>query len=91
MKYRYRAVERFWDELLTVCLLLKRNLRAKTWKTFKEDPFDPRLRTHKIQRAFSELRPRFTPLEMKGDCAAVLSDGENRSSLWLSARMTLQR
>jgi hypothetical protein len=49
MKYGYRAVERFWTSFYRLSPAQKESAR-KAWKIFKEDPFDPRLRTHKIQR-----------------------------------------
>lgn len=53
MKYRYRAVERFWTSFYRLNPAQKESAR-RAWKIFKEDPFDPRLRTHKIQRLSAE-------------------------------------
>ena len=49
MKYRYRAVERFWTSFYRLSPAQKESAR-KVWLIFKEDPFDTRLRTHKIHR-----------------------------------------
>jgi len=54
MKYRYRAVERFWTSFYRLSPGQKESAR-KTWRIFKEDPFDPRLRTHKIQRLSAQF------------------------------------
>jgi len=49
MSYRYRAAERFWRGFYRLGSAQKESVR-KAWKIFQEDPFDPRLRTHKIHR-----------------------------------------
>jgi hypothetical protein len=49
MKYRYRASERFWTSFYRLAPAQK-DLCRKAWKIFKENPFDHRLRAHKIQR-----------------------------------------
>lgn len=55
MKYRYRAVERFWTSFYRLSPDQKESVR-KAWKIFKEDPFDPRLRAHKIQSLSAHYR-----------------------------------
>jgi len=49
MKYRYRAVEPFWTQFYRLRSRQKEATR-RAWKIFKEDPFDPRLRPHKIHK-----------------------------------------
>ena len=49
MSYRYRAAERFWTNFYRLGSAQKQSAR-NAWKIFKEDPFDPRLNTHKIHR-----------------------------------------
>ncbi len=49
MKYRYRTAERFWTSFYRLDADQKAAAR-KAWLIFKENPFDPRLRPHKIQR-----------------------------------------
>jgi hypothetical protein len=39
----------------------------KAWKIFKEDPFDPRLRTHKIQRLSAQYGRPIYAVEIEGD------------------------
>lgn len=55
MRYRYRAVERFWTSFYRLAPAQKESAR-RAWIIFKEDPFDPRLRTHKIQRLSAQYR-----------------------------------
>jgi hypothetical protein len=49
MRYRFRAVERFWTSFYRLSPADK-ELARKAWSIFKENPFDPRLEAHKIQR-----------------------------------------
>ena len=49
MKYRYRATEKFWTSFYRLDPPQKESCR-RAWQIFKENPFDPRLYTHKIQR-----------------------------------------
>lgn len=47
MNYRYVAVEPFWESFYDLTSAQKEATR-RAWKIFKENPFDPRLGTHKI-------------------------------------------
>jgi len=81
MKYRYRAVERFWTSFYRLPPAQKESAR-KTWKTFKEDPFDPRLRTHKIQRLSANYGRTIYAIEIEGDLRSLFYlDGETVVSL----------
>jgi Txe/YoeB family toxin of Txe-Axe toxin-antitoxin module len=48
MRYRYEPSARFWKSFAKLTAEQKDRTRA-IWTIFKEDPFDPRLGTHKIQ------------------------------------------
>jgi len=79
MKYRYRRGGAVLDELITRCLLDQKESARKNVENFKEDPFDRRLRTHKIQAAFRKPTvARLCPLKLKAISLAVYLDGENR-------------
>ena len=52
MSYRYRVVEPFWTHFYRLGDAQKDAAR-RAWKIFKENPFDPRLRTHKIHKLSS--------------------------------------
>lgn len=45
----YRATEAFWESFYDLRGAQKESVR-RAWLIFKEDPFDPRLRAHKIHR-----------------------------------------
>jgi hypothetical protein len=81
MKYRYRAVERFWTSFYRLPPAQKESAR-KTWKIFKEDPFDPRLRTHKIQRLSANYGRTIYAIEIEGNLRSLFYlDGETVVSL----------
>ena len=46
-RYTYRAAPKFWQNFKKLTPSQKQSAFA-AWKVFKIDPFDPRLRTHKI-------------------------------------------
>ena len=66
MKYRYRAVERFWTSFYRLSPEQKASAR-KAWIIFKENPFDPRLRTHKIERLSARYKRTIYAVEIEGD------------------------
>lgn len=45
--YTYRASEEFWKNFYNLSAAQKASARY-AWEIFREDPFDPRLNTHKI-------------------------------------------
>ena len=81
MKYRCRAVERFWASFYRLPSDQKESVR-KAWKLFKEDPFDARLRTHKIQRLSAYYGRTIYAVEIEGDLRSLFYlDGEDVVSL----------
>ena len=81
MKYRYRAVEKFWTSFYRLNPAQKESTR-KAWKIFKEDPFDPRLRTHKIQRLSAAYGRTIYAVEIEGDLRSTFyQDGDTIVSL----------
>ena len=49
MKYRFKPTENFWESFYDLRPSQKDSAR-QAWQIFKTNPFDPRLRTHKIHR-----------------------------------------
>ena len=47
MNYRYQAAETFWRNFYALSPAQKLSVR-RAWLIFKANPFDPRLRAHKI-------------------------------------------
>ena len=81
MKYRYRAVEAFWTSFYRLNPTQKQSTRL-VWQIFKVDPFDPRLRTHKIQRLSAHFGRTIYAVEIEGDLRSTFYvDGEAVVSL----------
>lgn len=70
MNYRYRAVEPFWKHFHRLNDAQKESAR-KAWKVFKENPFDPRLRPHKIHKLSSLYGETIYAVDIEGDLRAV--------------------
>ncbi len=81
MNYRYQAVERFWTSFYRLSPTQKESAR-RAWIIFKQNPFDPRLRTHKIQRLSAHYGRTIYAVEIEGDLrSAFYVDGETIVSL----------
>jgi mRNA-degrading endonuclease YafQ of YafQ-DinJ toxin-antitoxin module len=48
MKYRFRATRAFWRSFAK--LARQQDKARETFRIFKDNPFDPRLRSHKIHK-----------------------------------------
>jgi mRNA-degrading endonuclease YafQ of YafQ-DinJ toxin-antitoxin module len=81
MKYRFRAVERFWTSFYRLSPVHKESAR-QAWMIFKNDPFDPRLRAHKIQRLSAAYGRTIYTAEIESDLRLLFYlDGETVVSL----------
>ncbi len=81
MSYRFRAVERFWTCFYRLSPAQKESAR-KSWEIFKENPFDSRLRTHKIQSLSSHYNKTIYAVEIEGDLRLIFYlDGKTVVSL----------
>ena len=82
MKYRYRAVERFGTSFYRLPPAQKESDNAKHGKFSRKTPFDPRLRTHKIQRLSANYGRTIYAIEIEGDLRLLFYlDGETVVSL----------
>ncbi len=66
MSYRYRATERFWTNFYRLSPPQKEAVR-EAWRIFKVNPFDSRLRPHKIQRLSAHYGRTIHAIEIEGD------------------------
>ena len=66
MNYRYRAVEPFWTHFYRLDDAQKEATR-KAWTIFKGNPFDPRLRTHKIHKLSALYGRTIYAADIEGD------------------------
>jgi mRNA-degrading endonuclease YafQ of YafQ-DinJ toxin-antitoxin module len=70
MKYRFQPTENFWESFYDLSPGQKDSAR-RAWKIFKENPFDPRLRTHKIQRLSAQYNRTIYAVDIEGDLRVV--------------------
>lgn len=70
MKYKYCASERFWHEFYALLPAQKEAVR-KAWRVFRDDPFDSRLRTHKIHTLSAAAGQTVRSVVIEGDLRAV--------------------
>ena len=70
MKYRFRAARSFWKSFAKLPPRQHDSARAAL-KIFKENPFDPRLRTHKINSLSAYYKRTIHAVEIEGDLRAV--------------------
>ena len=65
-EWRFRASPRFWRNFRKLSPPQQASTR-KTWQIFKQDPFDPRLGTHKIHALSAILRRTVYAAVVEGD------------------------
>ena len=70
MNYRYKPTKKFWAQLRALPAAQQANARAK-FRIFKDDPFDPRLRTHKIQHLSAIFKRTVHAVVIEGDLRAA--------------------
>ena len=70
MNYRYRATETFWENFYRLSPPQKESARP-AWEFFKQDPFNPRLRPHKIHRLSSIMKRTVHAVVIEGDLRVV--------------------
>ncbi|MGD1083783.1 MAG: hypothetical protein ABSA47_03420 [Verrucomicrobiota bacterium] len=81
MKYRFRATEKFWTGFYRLLPPQKQSCR-KAWQIFKENPFDSRLRSHKIQRLSARYGRTIYAVPIEGDLRLLFYlEGETVTSL----------
>jgi len=66
MAFRYAATEKFWAAFYALNDSQKESVR-RAWAIFKNDPFDPRLGTHKIQRLSAHYGKTIFSVVIEGD------------------------
>ena len=69
-RYRYKAAPRFWRSYARLTPAQRKSVKA-AWQTFRSDPFDPRLRAHKIHRLSSAAGRTVWAAEIEADLRAV--------------------
>jgi len=76
MKYRFRASRTFWRnfEKLTT---QQQEVARKMFVVFKQNPFDPRLRSHKIHKLSARYGRTIYAAEIEADLRAVFYVGDD--------------
>jgi len=70
MKYRFRATRAFWRGFANLPAQQQRRSR-NAFAIFKQNPFDPRLRSHKIQKLSARYARVIYAAEIEGDLRVV--------------------
>jgi hypothetical protein len=70
MKYRFRAAKSFWRNWSKLSEVQQREGR-QAFLIFKSNPFDPRLRTHKIHRLSAQYGRTIYAVDIAGDLRAT--------------------
>ena len=67
---RFKASETFWRSFYRLGAPQKESAR-KAWEIFKQNPFDPRLRAHKIHQLSAALGQTVYAAEVEADLRVV--------------------
>jgi len=70
MNYRFKPTEQFWESFYDLTAAQKESTR-RAWKIFKRNPFDPRLRPHKIHRLSAQYGRIIYAVDVEGDLRVV--------------------
>lgn len=70
MNYRFKPTQGFWESFYALSASQKESTR-QAWKIFKENPFDPRLRSHKIHRLSARFGRTIYAVKIEADLRAV--------------------
>ena len=70
MSYQFKATRRFWKSFDSLTDRQKAAARA-AWELFERNPFDPRLRPHKIHRLTAEYGVTIHSICVEGDLRVI--------------------
>ena len=70
MKYRFRAASSFWRSWSRLSEVQQRAAR-QAFRIFKDNPFDPRLRPHKIHRLSAQFGRTIYAVDIAADLRAT--------------------
>ena len=76
MSYQFKATPAFWRSFYALPAPQKASTRA-AWEIFKKDPFDPRLRTHKIHSLSAEYGRNIYAVVIEADLRVVFFISRN--------------
>jgi mRNA-degrading endonuclease YafQ of YafQ-DinJ toxin-antitoxin module len=70
VSYQYQATETFWQNFYSLSDPQKESVR-RAWLIFKQNPFDPRLRPHKIHSLSARYKKTIHSVAIEGDLRVV--------------------
>jgi mRNA-degrading endonuclease YafQ of YafQ-DinJ toxin-antitoxin module len=70
VKYRFRAARSYWKSFAKLPARQQDSARV-AFEIFKENPFDPRLRVHKIKSLSAHYKRTIYAVEIEGDLRAA--------------------
>jgi hypothetical protein len=70
MTYRFKPTENFWESFYDLSSSQKESTR-RAWRIFKQNPFNPVLRPHKIHRLSARFGRTIYAVDIEGDLRAV--------------------
>jgi hypothetical protein len=70
VNYRFKPTQRFWESFYELTSAQKDAAR-RAWKVFKQDPFDPRLRPHKIHQLSAHYGRTIHAVDVEANLRAV--------------------
>ena len=70
MNYQFKAAETFWANFYALSDPRKESTR-RAWLIFRQDPFDPRLRVHKIHSLSARYKRTIYSVVIEGDLRVV--------------------
>lgn len=76
MNYTFKATKTYWRKFYALSEPQKQSTRA-AWSIFRVDPFDPRLRTHKIHRLSAAAGHTVYSVVIEGDLRSLFYIKEN--------------
>jgi mRNA-degrading endonuclease YafQ of YafQ-DinJ toxin-antitoxin module len=78
---KFRVVENFWNHFYNLPAGQKESVR-RAWAIFKVDPFDRRLRTHRIHKLSARYKATIYSVVVEGDLRVVFRvDGDTATTL----------
>jgi len=73
---KFEVSENFWDKFYRLPASEKQSVR-KAWEIFKQDPFDGRLKAHRIHRLSAHYRRSVYSAVIEGDTVITLDVGSH--------------
>jgi mRNA-degrading endonuclease RelE of RelBE toxin-antitoxin system len=70
VKYRFIAQPKFWKNYRKLSASQQKSAQ-EAWRLFRADPFDPRLRTHRINSLSSIFNRTVYAVAIEGDLRAI--------------------